>query len=225
MLKFLGNGSGFTNYHNNCYFVDDEKLTFIDLSMLNIEKALKIQKDYKDVAILITHMHDDHVSGICLFSQYLFYVYHKKLKILIPKEWYSDIKVEFRIKGIDLGIVDIIMINDGDFCIEKIIPTSHTPELDGKCFGYVLKIGSKRIVYSGDTNDLSAFVPYLKNANYFYVDVSYSYGGVHLKWDDIKDELYEISEGCMVYLMHMDDIESFKSLDFKTSNIRLAEIY
>ena len=74
MLKFLGNGSGFTPYHNNCYFVEHDDLTFIDLSMLNIEKALDIQSKYKNVSVLVTHMHDDHVSGIGLFAQYLFYV-------------------------------------------------------------------------------------------------------------------------------------------------------
>lgn len=224
MLKFLGNGSGFTNSHNNCYFIDDDKLFFIDLSMLNIQKALKVQKEYGHVSILITHMHDDHVSGIGLFAQYLFYVYHKKLKVLIPEGLYFDVNTEFTIKGISSNIVDIIVINDGDFCIEKVIHTSHAPELNGKCFGYLLKIQGRMILYSGDTNKLSDFFPYINDIDAFYIDVSYSYGGVHLKWDDVKYELYKISEKCIVYLMHMDNLEAFNALNLGAKNIKLAEV-
>ena len=204
MLKFLGNGSGFTEYHNNCYFIEDDNLIFIDLSMLNIQKALKVQKNYDNVSILVTHMHDDHVSGIGLFAQYLFYV--------------------FTIKGVNLDIVDIIVIEDGDFCIEKVIPTSHTPELKGKSFGYKLNIKGKKLVYSGDTNCLSDFEPYLNDCFAFYVDTSFSYGGVHLKWEDVKYRLYSIAENCTVYLMHMDDITAFKSLDLHGRNIKLVDI-
>lgn len=224
MLKFLGNGSGFTEYHNNCYFIEDDNLVFIDLSMLNIQKALKVQKNYDNVSILVTHMHDDHVSGIGLFAQYLFYVYHKKLVVMLPKELLDDMRTEFTIKGVNLDIVDIRVIEDGDFFIEKVIPTSHTPELKGKSFGYKLNIRGKKLVYSGDTNCLSDFEPYLNDCFAFYVDTSFSYGGVHLKWEDVKYRLYSIAENCTVYLMHMDDITAFKSLDLYGRNIKLVDI-
>lgn len=222
MLKFLGNGSGFTPYHNNCYFVENNNLTFIDLSMLNIEKALAIQSEYKNVSILITHMHDDHVSGIGLFAQYLFYVYKKKLNILIPSALLSDMMEELKIKGISNNIINIIIVNDGYSFIEKIISTSHTPELSGKCFGYKLNVNNKKMVYTGDTNRLEDFIPYLDDSDEFYVDVSYSYGGVHLKWDEVKEQLIDITKHCDIYIMHMDNIDAFKMLNLEDKNIKLV---
>lgn len=42
-LNFLGCGSGFTDSHNNAFFTTEENdIVFIDLSMLNIRKALKL---------------------------------------------------------------------------------------------------------------------------------------------------------------------------------------
>ena len=223
MLKFLGNGSGFTPYHNNCYFVNDKELVFVDLSMLNISKALEIQEEYSDVSVIITHMHDDHVSGIGMFAQYLFYVFKKKLTIIIPKALFSDITEELKIKGVNWHILNIIIIGDEFSFIEKVIPTSHTPELIGKCFGYKLNINNNKIIYTGDTNRLEDFIPYLDDVNEFYVDVSYSYGGVHLKWDDVRDKLFEISNNCDVYLMHMDNIDAFKMLNLQDKNIKLVK--
>ena len=40
VMNFLGNGSGFSSSHNNAYYVFHDELVLIDLSMLNIQKAL-----------------------------------------------------------------------------------------------------------------------------------------------------------------------------------------
>lgn len=83
-------------------------------------------------------------------------------------------------------------------------------------YGFELNINSKNIIYTGDTNTLEPFEPYLKNADEFYVDVS-RFGGAHLKIDDIKTKLEEIQKnGTSVYLMHMDDVEYIRKI---TNNI------
>ena len=97
-LNFLGCGSGFTDSHNNAFFTTEENdIVFIDLSMLNIRKALKLINGKKDVYLLITHMHDDHVSGLTLFIQYLYYTLGNRiLNIVIPEVLYIDVVDELR---------------------------------------------------------------------------------------------------------------------------------
>lgn len=212
-LKFLGNGSGFTTSHNNAYFNYDDNIVFIDLSLLNLEKALEVQKNYKEVFILVTHMHDDHVSGIPLFAQYLYYLYNKKLRVIVPSMIYEDMLKELKIKGINDTIIIVDEIISNYLFIEEVVPTKHANELENKCFGYVLNIGSKVCIYTGDTCDLSDFHFELsEGCDEFYVDVSYDYGVVHLKWDDIKEELNKIAKSCKVYLMHLDNKEKFENL-------------
>ncbi|MBR3180641.1 MBL fold metallo-hydrolase [Candidatus Saccharibacteria bacterium] len=65
-LKFLGVSSGHSDSHTNAYFKPDpETLVFIDISMLNIEKARKLLGwNLKRVIVLITHLHPDHASGV-----------------------------------------------------------------------------------------------------------------------------------------------------------------
>lgn len=224
-LKFLGNGSGFTDKHTNAFYEYDGKLILIDLSMLNIQKALKVQENYSDVNVIVTHMHDDHVSGIGLFAQYLFYCYHKKLKIFVPNNLFDDMQTEMRIKGINMDIIELSKVDKGVLGIENVIETNHAPELKGKCFGYIFKLNDKLIVYTGDTCKLEDFESYLKDCNEFYVDCSYNYGGVHLKWTNVKEKLIEFSKIMFVYLMHIDNEDIRVEVeDLKNEKLKIAEI-
>ena len=64
-INFLGNGSGFTNSHTNAYFEKEDDLVLIDLSMINYGKIMDFPlSKYKNILILITHMHPDHVSWV-----------------------------------------------------------------------------------------------------------------------------------------------------------------
>lgn len=224
-VKFLGNGSGFTDKHNNAFYEYVGKLVFIDLSMLNIQKALKVQENYSDVNIIVTHMHDDHVSGVGLFAQYLYYCYHKKLKIYVPDNLFDDMKTEMKIKGINMDIIELNKVYNGVLGIENVIKTSHTPELDGKCFGYIIQLNGKLIVYTGDTCKLEDFENYLIDCDELYVDCSYKYGGVHLKWSNVKEKLIELSKRMFVYLMHIDNEDIRVEVDnLKNKQLKIAEI-
>ena len=64
---------------------------------------------------------------------------------------------------------------------------------------------NKTIIYTGDTKTLVPFLPYIDDADELYVDVSKN-GGVHLKIDDIMQDLSKIKHNkTNVYLMHIDD--------------------
>lgn len=87
----------------------------------------------------------------------------------------------------------------------------HVKELDA--YGFKLDINNKTIVYTGDTNTLSPFLPYLSNCDEFYVDVSKN-GGVHLKFKDIIDTLDGLKcNNTKIFLMHIDDKDYIKNLN------------
>ena len=223
-LTFLGNESGFGVHHTNAYFYDDGNLVFIDLSMSNIEKAKKlISTVSKNIYIVITHMHDDHFSGVTLFSQFCFYVNGISPHIVVPEELMEDILTEFKIKGMGEGVAAICSLSAYSFpWMKKVIPTTHAPELDGKCFGYEFLVNGVKVVYTGDTNTLDDFMPFVKPGCEFYVDMSFDYGKVHLLWDDVKKQLRNISTTSDVYLMHVDNIDKAKD-ETKHSNIEVVK--
>lgn len=79
-------------------------------------------------------------------------------------------------------------------------------------YGFYLYINNKKIIYTGDTSVIEPFLPYLNDANEFYVDVSKN-GGAHLKIDDVNEELEKIKDkGIDVFLMHLDDKEYIKNV-------------
>lgn len=241
LLNFMGTGSGFSNEHNNAYFWVYDGIVFLDLSILNMSKAIQLAKEMENVYLLLTHMHDDHAGGMGLFAQYLYYsMGGKELQVLVPPELYDDVIQEMRIKDVDPHIYKVfkipygmdgkIQINENHPChgwLQSVIPTFHTPGLTGKSFGYRFWINGNSIVYSGDTCRLKDFydgqaLSQLNDVAEFYVDCSLHYGKVHLKWDEVKDELKDIANAiCDVYLMHLDDREGFEKMDL--GKIKLAK--
>ena len=70
----------------------------------------------------------------------------------------------------------------------------------------VFEIDSKKIIYTSDTNTIEPFLQELENAEELYIDLSRYGGEVHLKFDDIRPKLIEISKkGTKVIPMHLDD--------------------
>ena len=75
-----------------------------------------------------------------------------------------------------------------------------------------MNINDKKIVYTGDTNTLKPFLPYLDNTDEFYIDVSKG-GEVHIKLEDVLEDLRNIkNNGTNVYLMHIDDKKYVKNM-------------
>lgn len=225
-LTFFGNGSGFAKTHTGAYFTYKNDLILIDCSMLNVSKILELGiNNFENIYLLITHMHDDHTSGIGIFIQHMFYVYKKKLNIAIPTELGCDVKVDLTIRGIPDDIYNLIDLNGVNFewFVGK-IKTSHSPELNNKCFGYKLNIDGTNIVYSGDTNVLDVYEEYLKDCAEFYVDVSALYGKVHLKYEDVEEKLlsYINDYNLNVFIMHIDDEMALRKILHK--DIKIAEI-
>ena len=200
MLNFLGNDSGFGDKNNSAYLEIEEKLILIDCGFTvfnEIKNRFDFNK-YSEIDIIITHLHNDHAGSLSQVILYLWYIFHKKTTVISKCE---HIRTYLDITGTPQEAYELKSeIDDLEF-----IKTEHVNELDA--YGFKAQFGNRRIIYTGDTATLEPFLPYLTSGCEFYVDVS-KFGGVHLKIEDVKDELKEIeSRGIEVHLMHMDDKE------------------
>lgn len=203
-LKFLGRSSGFGLKNNSAYYEDGNRLVLIDcgLTVFNTVRETVDLSKYETIDIIITHLHPDHAGSLGQLLMYLGYVLKKKANVISKCK---NIKNYLDIVGVDPALYMLTYSPNISF-----IETIHAPELDS--YGFKAKMGDNLIVYTGDTSTLQPFKEHLKDADEFYVDVS-KFGGVHLKIDNVFEELISIqNKGVKVYLMHLDDEEYISNL-------------
>ena len=197
-LIFLGKDSGFGEKNNSAYFEDGKSLTIIDCGF-TVFQELKKKFDfdnYQNINVIITHLHNDHAGSLSQLILYLWFTFNKKTNI------YSKCKNIKEYLDITGTPSDAYTLKDDSSNI-KFIKTEHVKYLDS--YGFSMNIKDRKIVYTGDTCTIDPFLPYLEDADEFYVDVS-KFGGAHLKIDDIIKKLQELKEsGININFMHMDD--------------------
>lgn len=198
VLKFLGSDSGFGASNNSAYIEERDKLIIIDCGFTvfqQIKEKFDLNK-YKEINVIITHLHNDHAGTLSQLILYSYFVFNKKVNVI---SMCSKIKEYLDITGTP---EDAYKLHNNFENIE-FIKTEHTKYLDS--YGFKLWVNGKEIVYTGDTNRLEPFMKYINDIDEFYVDVS-RYGGAHLKLEDIIDKLREIKkQNVSIYLMHIDD--------------------
>lgn len=217
MLTFLGRGSAFKDEQNSAYFIDGNNLVLIDCPMSSFEKLNNRDINNTDidlsafehVYVLVTHTHGDHISGIGMLIDLLHFVLRTPITVIAPsEEVQTDLHLYFlRIEGCNDSWYNLTNVNEfkPDW-VERVIPTDHTDELKGKCFGYVLNIEGKKVVYTGDTNTLEPFDQYILESSYAYIETSAFPSPVHLHCEKIHDRIKDyVSKGVRVYLMHLDN--------------------
>lgn len=212
MLSFLGRGSAFTDEHNSAYFIAGKDMVLLDCSMTSFIKLKK--KDLSSIEhiyILVTHTHGDHVSGIGMLIDQMYFTARIPVTVVAPSaELKEDLR--FLIERLEGVSSDWYELTEGadletEWFVEP-VATSHTEELSGRCFGYCLNVDGKRVVYTGDTNTLEPFEKYLEEGTYLYMETSAYKSRVHLFCEDVKDRVRGyVSRGVKVYLMHLDDEE------------------
>lgn len=231
-LQFFGREAGFGSLHNSAYFVTaDQELVIIDCPE-NTYQAVRKMSDlnqFREIFILITHMHDDHKGALGIMVQYAYYMYKKNVTIIAPSiNLIPDIVTNFEIGGIEKSMYTIVTIGDEylekQYWFKAAILTDHAPQLANKCFGYHLNINGTDCVYTGDTRILEPFLPLLKSGTELYVDVSV-FGGVHLRINDCLKEFIELTkQGVKVYLMHLDNITYIEDLVKDYSDINIVTV-
>lgn len=208
ILKFLGSDSGFGINNNSAYIEEKGKLTIIDCGFTvftQIKKKFDLNK-YKEINVIITHLHNDHAGSLSQLILYSYFIFNKKVNVI---SMCSKIKEYLDITGTPEDAYTLY----NKFENVEFIRTEHIRYLDS--YGFKLCVNGKKIVYTGDTNILEPFIKYTNDIDEFYVDVS-RYGGAHLKIDDVIEKLREIKKkNIKIYLMHIDDR---KYIDEKINN-------
>lgn len=228
-LTFLGRDTGLAENHTSAYFVTgNNELVVIDCSVTAFQKLkqLKLQ-DYENIYIHITHTHGDHVSGVNLLLQYMYFKYQKTITIVSPSEPVTeDLKTLLRIEGCASDWYSIITAVDfKKEWLTATIPTTHTPMLEGKCFGYVFNINGKSVVYTGDTNTLAPFELAIEHCDELYVDICINKSAAHLHIDNAIDRLVCLAESNVkVFLMHLDDVEMASKIIHYLPNVDVAPV-
>lgn len=200
VLKFLGSDSGFGASNNSAYIEERDKLIIIDCGF-TVFQQIKEKFDsnkYKEINVIITHLHNDHAGTLSQLILYSYFVFNKKVNVI---SMCSKIKEYLDITGTPEDAYTLYNASEN----MEFIKTEHTKYLDS--YGFKLCLNGKKIVYTGDTNTLEPFMKYINDIDEFYVDVS-RYGGAHLKIEEIIDKLREIKkQNINIYLMHIDDRE------------------
>lgn len=206
-LTFLGTDAGFGKNNNSAYIEDDNNLLIIDCGFAIFEKV-KEKFDfnkYKKIEIIITHLHNDHAGSLSQLILYLWFIY--KIKVTVYSKC-ENINKYLQITGTPQESYEIKKESENI----EFIKTEHVQYLDS--YGFQLKIDNKKIIYTGDTNTITPFMPYLNNADELYIDVS-KYGGAHIKIDDVLPYLKKIKQKrTEIYFMHVDDKEYVKKFNF-----------
>lgn len=220
MLQFIGTGSAFnTKLGNNSAFIKEgETLFLIDCGSNTFDRLRQsnILEGVKNIYVLLTHTHPDHIGSL---GDLIFYSYYSMgkvaepcLTVLCPK----GISIALLLKGMGVNpeLYELEKFEETKFLqtegFEVFIDgreVTHVKEL--KSFAYVLSYNNQDYYYSGDSNEISPnIIGNLEKGafDYFYQDTCKAdyEGNVHLSLNKLQ-ELIKPQFRSKVYCMHLDE--------------------
>lgn len=229
MLRFFGRGSAFADEHNSAFFYNNNDLVLIDCPATTFQKVKKMAlNEVGNIYILITHTHGDHSGAVGTMLQYAWFVLNNPVTIVAPSETVRNdlLTLLLQIEGCEPEWFNILTANElhKEWFVSA-IPTTHAKTLDGKCFGYHLKIQDNDVIYTGDTTTLEPYLPLLHSGAYLYTEISYYKSDVHLHCSDTIPLLNDLADkGVKIVLMHLDNEPEISKL-IEGTKLNLAPLY
>lgn len=228
-LKFLGCGGAF-NYkldNTSAYFIDNDELFLIDCGATVFKNLMvnNLLENVKEINVLITHLHSDHIGSLGILLDYAEHILNKKVKIIIAKDikYLDSLKRFIECIGCPDGCEFILEeeYDDKYNCFSKIryFETKHISKLD--CYGILFYTSNGIVYYSGDTSELTKLEELLEQKlpiDKIYLDVTNDLiiSHVHLYLDDVAKKIPSSMKN-KVYCMHFNDescIVDAKTLGF-----------
>ena len=216
-LKFLGCGSAF-NYkldNTSAYFIDNDELFLIDCGATVFKNLMSndLLKNIKEINVLITHLHSDHIGSLGILLDYAEHILNKKVKIIIAKDikYLDSLKRFIACIGCPNGSEFILEeeYDDKYSCFSKIryFETRHTSKL--YCYGILFYTSNGVVYYSGDTSELTKLEELLEQKvliDKIYLDVTNDLitSRVHLYLEDVAKKIPSSIKD-KVYCMHFND--------------------
>ena len=211
-LQFLGRGSGYNvTEGNTCGFIKkDDTLLLIDCGEGIVEKVVtkNLIDGIKNIHVLITHMHSDHIGSLGSFVGYCYWKQKIRTNIYFQeKEKISEfLKLTGAVEDESFIVNDANdkRINELKLTVNASL-TKHVKTLN--TYSFLLKFDyGNHIFYSGDTYETNFdVIPYLKEGNILYHDTCLNdgEGNVHTSLR-VLSELIPVKYRKQVYCIHID---------------------
>lgn len=234
-LTFLGRGSAFNPKEGNnaAYFIDKDELFLIDCGELVFAKLLKttILNQVKQINIMITHTHADHIGSIGSLVTYAYFNLNKKVNIILPDNALhkDDIITILRIFGCPSNTYNLINEKDFDnkynsFKEIRFIKTKHTNIIPA--YSLIFNTNNGIIYYSGDSEEskiITDLINSKRKIDKLYVDVTNLdlSDNVHLYIGTLKEIIPDYLKD-KTYCMHLNSstlITEAKAIGFNVVEV------
>ena len=231
-INFLGIGSAWNINEDNtsAYIKKDSKMILIDCGESIARKIIKedLLSDVRELYILISHTHSDHIGSI---GTLLFYsTYNKKIlnRIVLPddEEYVNNLKEYLRLIEIssEIEYVDSSFLKkEFNLKVFDFLKATHVKNLP--CYCFLLEDNENLIYYSADNSNIEyikKYIKYPKSQIYTEICDNPELKDEHLLLKNLE-EATSVNERKKIYLMHINEALSVIQLEQKGFNIPIIE--
>lgn len=211
-LNFLGRGSAYNPEEDNtcAYMIRNNTMLLLDCGETAFKKIIKnnILDGVKQIHILITHMHSDHIGSLGSFVGYCNWKYNIISNIYFnePESISEYLDLLGAKEGKSFNVYDAEDKKIDSLGLEfSCIITKHTKNLNS--YSYILKFDEGNdIFYSGDSRETNIdAILFLKSGNIIYHDTCLNWGKgcPHTSLKELSERIPKEYRN-KVYCMHID---------------------